>query len=128
MNVLIKHRKADAEAILEQYKEIGDIKGDYCFDGMSNCLKIKNVLVLTDSKYHDSVNGTVDNWKRPGGAIAFFEDEENKKSIIEHAKAAKSEIWLVKDICCDSPEQLNLEKNITRLTEKDHEELLTNSK
>ena len=79
LDVLIKKRKDEAETILKQYAAIGDINDSYCFDGLSEKLSVKNVLVLTNSQYFNEEQSSVVEWKL--GAIKYFED--NRDSIIE---------------------------------------------
>ncbi len=114
MDMLIKKRFAEAEEILKQYSAIGDIKGQYSFDGLSKKLKVKSVLVLTNSKYYDEKTNSVRDWKKPGGAITYF--QENRTAIIEKAKTAKCEIWLVEDAYCDDNSPITMD-DITRLSE-----------
>ena len=121
MDSLIKKRFADAEKILKQYWVIGDIKGQYSFDGLSEKLKVKNVLVLTNSKYYDEKTHSVVDWDNKGGAIAYF--RENRTDIFKKAKSAQSEIWLVEDARCDDNTPITFE-NITRLTEADYDKVI----
>ncbi len=98
-DILIKKRKDEAEEILKQYVVIGDIRGKYRLEGLSNKLKIKNVLVLTNSRYKNEEKDFIVDWDTQGGAIKFFKD--NHDDLIKKAAEAKCEIWLVEDACCD---------------------------
>lgn len=69
MNELIRKRKEDAEAILKQYVQIGDISKSRCFDGLADRLEIKNVLVLTNSDYILE-DGLLSHWDDKHGAVA----------------------------------------------------------
>ena len=113
MDILIKKRKDDAEEILKQYLAIGDIKGQYSFDGLSKKLKVKNVLVLTNSEYYDEKTHSVADWDNLGGAIAYF--HENRSAITEKAGLAKCEIWLIEDARCDDSNPITM-RNIIRLS------------
>ncbi len=102
MKELIQHRKDDAENILNQYIAIGDISTDYCFEGLSEQLKIKNILVLTSSTFIH--NGIMQS--RAKSAIDYY--YENKNEINRLAANAKCEIWLI-DECCDKEEDISWE-------------------
>ena len=113
MDMLIRKRSSDAEEILKQYLAIRDIKGQYSFDGLSKKLKVKNVLVLTNSKYYDKKSDSVVEWGKAGGAIKYFQD--NRSDIIKKARLAKCEIWLVEDTRCDDNSPITM-GNITKLS------------
>ena len=108
-DILVNKRKAEAESMLQQYSAIGDITKTTGLEGLSKRLKIKNVLVLTDSKYHDK-NNTVVEWDKKGGAIKYFED--NRNDIIDKANEVRCEIWLVKNACCDDETPITMKHNI----------------
>ena len=117
LDVLIKKRKDEAEAILKQYAAIGDINDSYCFDGLSEKLSVKNVLVLTNSQYFNEEQSSVVEWDGKLGAIKYFED--NRDSIIEKARASECEIWLLNNIRCDDDRVISM-NNITRLNKENN--------
>ena len=115
LDMLIEHRKADAEEILKQYLSIEHMDQNR-LDGLSKKLKYKNVLVFTNSKYRDNNNNLVE-WDRKGSAMKFYED--NKPMIVKAASESDCEIWLLDgNICCNDEEMLTL-KSFKRLNPKE---------